>query len=51
MAKNKERIIPPSKKDTSSASTLLRSGNPAGGRVMADKSVATKQGAKRPKGK
>lgn len=51
MAKSKERIIPPSKKDTSSGSKLLRAGNPAGGRVMADKSVAKKQGAKRPPGR
>jgi hypothetical protein len=33
----KERIIPPSKKDTSAGSDLLRESNPAGGRVMADK--------------
>jgi len=47
----KERIIPPSKRDTRAGSKALRKGNPAGGRVMADASVAKKQGAKRPKGK
>jgi hypothetical protein len=47
----KEKIIPPSKKDTSEGSKLLRAGNPAGGRVMADKSVAKKQHVKRPAGR
>ncbi len=43
----KERIIPPSKKETSAGSKVLRKGNPAGGRVMADASVAKRQGVKR----
>lgn len=47
----KEQITPPSKKETSSASPLLRAGSSAGARVMADRSVAKKQGATRPKGK
>jgi hypothetical protein len=46
MAK-KERIKPPSKRDLSAASKSLRSGSGVGGRVMADQSVAKKQGAKR----
>jgi hypothetical protein len=49
--KGKERIIPPSAKDTLAGSELLRAGNPAGGRVMADKSVAKRQGVKRPPGR
>jgi hypothetical protein len=43
----KERITPPSDKDTSAGGKLLRKGNPAGGRVMADRSVAKKQNVKR----
>ena len=52
MAK-KETIIPPNKKELTPASKLLRSGNQAGGRVMADKSVAARQGITRksPKGR
>lgn len=50
MAKgSKERIIPPSKKDTNAASKLLRKGSGPGGRVMSDKAVATKQGITRKK--
>jgi hypothetical protein len=49
--KSKERIIAPSKKDTTSGSGLLKKGNPAGGRVMADAAVAKKQGVKRPPGR
>ena len=50
MAKGgKERITPPSKKDLRSASRSLRRGNGPGGRVMADQSVAKKQGASRKK--
>jgi len=48
---SKERITPPSKKDTTQASKLLRQGSGAGGRVMSDASTAKKQGAKRPLGK
>jgi hypothetical protein len=50
MAK-KERIIPPSKKAGHQASGGLKKGNPVAARVMADLSVAARQGAKRPKGK
>ncbi|WP_157132969.1 hypothetical protein [Komagataeibacter oboediens] len=39
----KETIKPPTKKETSAASALLRAGNSAGARVMADKSVAVRQ--------
>jgi hypothetical protein len=50
MAKGgKERIVPPSKKDTSAASKELRRGSGPGGRVMADKAVAKKQGITRKK--
>lgn len=47
----KETIKPPSKKDTSAASKDLRKGSPVGGRVMADKSVAVRQGVAKPSGK
>jgi hypothetical protein len=50
MAK-KERIIPPNKKEGSAGSRDLRKGGSAGARVMADLSVAKRQGAKRPKGR
>ena len=52
MAK-KETIIPPNKKELKPASKLLHQGNPAGGRVMADKSIAARQGVirKSPRGK
>jgi len=45
---SKERIIPPSRKDLSQASRLLKKGSGAGGRVLADASVAKREGAKRP---
>jgi hypothetical protein len=48
MAK-KERITPPSKKDVKAASKELRGRSGPGGRVMADQSVAKRQGAKRQK--
>lgn len=44
----KETIIPPSRKDLSDASKQLKARHPSGGRVMADKSVAVRQGASRP---
>lgn len=44
MAK-KETIKPPTKRELTDASGLLRQGHPAGGRVMADKAVAVKEGA------
>ena len=49
----KETIIPPNKKELSPASKLLKKGNPAGARVMADKSVAARQNVTRkaPKGR
>jgi hypothetical protein len=46
MAK-KETIKPPTKKDLKDASKELRKGRPSGGRVMADASVAARQGVKR----
>lgn len=45
--KSKERITPPSKKDLKDASKKLKKGSPAAGRVMAEASVAKKQGVKR----
>ena len=44
MAK-KETITPPTKRELSDASKQLKSGHSSGGRVMADKSVAVRQGA------
>lgn len=41
----KERITPPTKRELKDASRLLRQGHPAGGRVLADKSVAVREGA------
>jgi len=45
----KERIKAPTKRELSDASRLLRQGHPAGGRVMADKSVAVREGVAKPK--
>jgi hypothetical protein len=42
----KEVIRPPTKKATRDASKELRKGHPSGGRVMADKSVAKREGVK-----
>jgi hypothetical protein len=42
----KETIIPPNKKEGSAASGLLRKGSSAGARVMADLSVAKREGVK-----
>lgn len=47
----KERIIPPSKRETHAGSRSLRQGSPAGGRVLADQSVAKRQGVKRKQGR
>jgi hypothetical protein len=47
----RERIIPPSKRETTSGSSALRKGSSSGARVMADASVAKKQGVKRPPGR
>jgi hypothetical protein len=46
MVRNKERITPPTMKDTSDASKQLRKSHPSGGRTMADTSVAKRQGVK-----
>jgi len=40
----KETIKSPTKKETKAASPLLKNKNSAGARVMADKSVAVRQG-------
>ena len=45
----KETIKPPTKKALKNASGLLRKGSSAGARVMADKSVAVREGAAKPK--
>ena len=50
MAK-KETIKPPTKKELTQASELLRSGSSAGARVMADKSVAVREGVSKGKGR
>ena len=42
----KEKIKPPTKKELSDGSKLLRKGHSAGGRVMADESVAKREGVK-----
>ena len=47
MSKSKERIIPPTKKVTSTGGKALPKGNPMAGRVLADASAANKQGVKR----
>jgi len=44
----KETIKPPTQKDVSAASKQLRQGNPVAGRVMADRSVAVRQGVSKP---
>jgi len=49
MQMKKETIKPPTRKETTDASKALRNGSSAGGRVMADKSVAVRQGAAKPK--
>jgi hypothetical protein len=53
MAKGKETIKPPSKKETSDASKEMRKGHSSGGRTIADASIAKRQGvaAKGKKGK
>lgn len=40
----KETIKPPTKKELTDASKLLKKGHSSGGRVMADKSVAVREG-------
>ncbi|OIQ82572.1 hypothetical protein GALL_356420 [mine drainage metagenome] len=51
MGTKKETIKPPTKKETTNASQALRKGQSAGGRVMADKSVAVRQGVAKPAAK
>lgn len=46
MAKSKETIKPPTKRELSDASKQLRQGHPSAGRTMADAAVAKKQGVK-----
>lgn len=48
MATKKETIKPPTKKDTSAAGKALPKGSGPAGRVLADKSVAVRQGAAKP---
>jgi len=50
MAK-KETIKPPTKAELSKASKALRDGKSLGGRVMAEKSVAVREGVGKPKKK
>ncbi len=49
--KKKEKIKPPTKKELKEASKQLRKGKTLGGRVMAEESVAVRQGAAKPKKK
>jgi hypothetical protein len=44
MARDKETIKPPSRRELSDGSKELRKGHPSGGRTMADASVARRQG-------
>lgn len=44
----KETIKPPTKRELTDASKQLRQGHPSGGRTMADKSVAVRQGVAKP---
>jgi len=43
----KETITPPSRKALSDGSKQLKKGHSSGGRTLADKSVAKREGAKR----
>jgi hypothetical protein len=43
MARGKETIKPPTRRELSDASKELRGGHPSGGRTMADASVARRQ--------
>lgn len=43
----KERITPPSQKELHDASKQTRKGHPSGGRVLVEKQIAKRQGAKR----
>ena len=45
MATKKETIKPPTKREKTDASKELRKGHPSGGRVLAEASVAKRQGA------
>jgi hypothetical protein len=50
-AKKKETIKPPTKKELTKASKALREGNTLGGRVMAEESVAVREGVAKKKKK
>ena len=45
----KEVIKPPTRRETTDASKELQKGHSAGGRVLAERSVAVRQGAAKPK--
>jgi len=45
----KERITPPKSKLLSRESNLLRKGDPAAGRILAEERQAVRQGLRRPK--
>lgn len=47
--KKKETIVPPSRKELKDASKQTKQGHSSGARVMAEASVAKRQGAKRGK--
>jgi hypothetical protein len=51
MTTKKETIKPPTTRDVKEASKALRGGSGIGGRVMADKSVAVRQGVAKSSGK
>lgn len=44
----KEKIKPPTKKETTDASKELKKGHSAGGRVLVEKQIAIKQGVAKP---
>jgi hypothetical protein len=48
MATGKETIKPPTNKEVRDASKELRQGHSSGGRTMADRSVAVRQGVSKP---
>jgi hypothetical protein len=51
MAKSKETIRPPTKRELSDGSKQMRGGHSSGARTMADQSVAKRQGVAPRKGK
>lgn len=50
MTKGKETIKPPTQREVRDASRELRAGHSSGGRTMADRSVAVRQGVSKPSG-